>query len=184
MNELKVFDYEGSAVRTVMRDGEPWFVLKDVCGVLSLVEPHRVSSRLDEDERTLMTVTDSLGREQDTTVINEPGLYNVILRSDKPEAKAFKRWVTHEVLPSIRKTGRYGAYVFDVKLETAITRKAELFFRIMTYVGYSPKLILTAVAKMFEVYGLYFPEVMHMAPAMEQIGLMDDFDSEFIQNLP
>ncbi len=89
------------------RDGEPWWVLADVCRVLELKEPHRVAARLDDDERTLSTVIDRMGRRQDTIVINESGLYSVILRSDKPEAKAFKRWITHEVLPSIRKRGMY-----------------------------------------------------------------------------
>lgn len=107
MDKLQVFNYEGKEIRTVEKDGEFWWVLKDVCAVLGLTEPHRVAARLDEDERTQSTVIDSMGREQKTTVINEAGLYNVILRSDKPEAKDFKRWVTHEVLPSIRKHGAY-----------------------------------------------------------------------------
>lgn len=107
MNELQIFSYESNEVRTVMRNGEPWFCLVDVCRVLALAEPHRVANRLDKDERTQMTVTDSLGRKQKNWFINESGLYGVILRSDKPEAKAFKRWVTHDVLPSIRQTGTY-----------------------------------------------------------------------------
>lgn len=115
MMDLKVFEYEDHEVRTVEKDGETWWVLKDVCNVLGLAEPHRVATRLDEDDRTQMTVTDSLGRNQDTIVINESGLYAVILRSDKPEAKPFKRWVTHKVLPSIRKTGAYMAKGYQQK---------------------------------------------------------------------
>jgi anti-repressor protein len=107
MNSLQIFNYQANEVRTIMKDGEPWWVLKDVCAVLGLSEPHRVATRLDEDERTQMTVTDSLGRNQATTVINESGLYNVILRSDKPEAKKFRRWITHDVIPQIRATGGY-----------------------------------------------------------------------------
>lgn len=107
MNEIQIFNYQNNEVRTVEMNGEPWFVLKDVCNILGLGEAHRVAARLDEDERTLSTVTDSVGRQQETTVINESGLYNVILRSDKPEAKPFRKWVTSEVLPSIRKTGGY-----------------------------------------------------------------------------
>ena len=120
MNDLQVLFYEGNKVRMVEMNGEPWWVLKDVCDVLALTEPHRVATRLDEDDRTQMTVTDSLGRNQDTTVVNESGLYNVIFRSDKPEAKKFKRWVTHEVLPSIRKTGGYG----NVDLTAVIAQTA------------------------------------------------------------
>lgn len=89
-------------------NGEPWFVLKDVCNVLGLGSAHKVADRLDEDERNQIPLTDSLGREQETTIVSESGLYNVILRSDKPEAKPFRKWVTSEVLPSIRKTGGYG----------------------------------------------------------------------------
>lgn len=113
-NELQVFSYKGNEVRTVQRDGEPWWVLKDVCAILDLGSPHKVAERLDEDERNQIPLTDRLGRLQDTAVVSESGLYNVILRSDKPEAKKFKRWVTHEVLPAIR---RHGAYLTPAKLE-------------------------------------------------------------------
>lgn len=107
MNELQIFHYGSNDLRTLQRDGEPWFVLKDVCQVLDLGSPHKVAERLDEDERNQIPVTDSLGRLQDTTIISESGLYAVILRSDKPEAKPFRKWVTSQVLPSIRKHGRY-----------------------------------------------------------------------------
>ena len=119
MNEIKIFNYQDKEVRTVQQDNNTWWVLKDVCEVLGLLETHRVSARLDKDERTQMTVTDSLGRNQKTTVVTESGLYNVILRSDKPEAKAFKRWVTHDVLPSIRKTGSYTAPGVDLQKQRA-----------------------------------------------------------------
>lgn len=111
MNNLQVFIYSGEQLRTVTKDNELWWVLRDVCNVLGLSNPARVAQRLDEDEKAEITLsyTSSNGVEQarNTTIINEPGLYAVILRSDKPEAKAFKRWVTHDVLPSIRKTGCY-----------------------------------------------------------------------------
>ena len=107
MNELQIFNYNTHPVRTVERDGEPWFVLKDVCEVLGIADHKVVARRLDEDEGCLIPLTDALGRSRETTVINESGLYNVILRSDKPEAKPFRRWVTSEVLPSIRRTGGY-----------------------------------------------------------------------------
>lgn len=107
MNNIQIFKYENNDVRTVEMNGEPWFVLKDVCGVLGLSTPARVAERLDGDEVSQTHFTDSIGRKQETTVINESGLYSVILRSDKPAAKPFRKWVTSEVLPSIRKNGGY-----------------------------------------------------------------------------
>ena len=111
MNNLQSFSYGSNEVRTVMIDGEPWFVLKDVCRVLGLGTPARVAERLEEDEVSLTHLTDSLGRQQEMTIISESGLYAVILRSDKPEAKPFRKWVTAEVLPRIRKEGGYIAGV-------------------------------------------------------------------------
>lgn len=117
MNELQIFNYNGNEVRTIQKDGEPWWVLKDVCEVLDISQAVRVAERLDEDEVSQTHITDSLGRQQSTYIINESGLYNVILRSDKPEAKPFRKWVTSEVLPSIRK---HGAYMTPETLEQAI----------------------------------------------------------------
>lgn len=117
MNELQVFTYGDSKVRTVQQNGEPWFVLKDVCGVLGIADHKVTARRLDSDEVCQTPLTDSIGRQQDTTIINESGLYNVILRSDKPEAKPFRKWVTSEVLPSIRK---HGAYMTPETLQAAI----------------------------------------------------------------
>ena len=107
MNNIQIFKYENNDVRTVELNGEPWFVLKDVCAVLGISNHKMTAQRLDADEVILTDLTDSMGRQQETTVINESGLYNVILRSDKPEAKPFRKWVTSEVLPSIRKNGGY-----------------------------------------------------------------------------
>lgn len=106
MNELQVFTYSGNEVRTVQKNGEPWFVLKDVCDILSLTDTNKISTRLDQDELTRIKFV-SGGQSREMICINESGLYNVILRSDKPEAKPFRKWVTSEVLPSIRRTGGY-----------------------------------------------------------------------------
>lgn len=107
MNELKLFENpEFGSVRTIEINNEPWFVMKDVCSALSLTTKH-ISDRLDEDEVNQIPLTDSIGREQLTYIVNEPGLYALVLRSDKPKAKGFKRWITHEVVPSIRKHGAY-----------------------------------------------------------------------------
>lgn len=109
MENIQVFEYRNNKVRTVDVDGEAWFVLKDVCGVLEIADHKVVARRLDEDEVCQTPLTDSMGRQQSTTIINESGLYHVILRSDKPEAAPFRRWVTNDVLPTIRKTGSYNA---------------------------------------------------------------------------
>ena len=119
MNDnLQTWNYESSEIRTIQKDGEPWWVLADVCKVLELSSPHKVAERLEADERNQIPVTDSLGRNQSTTIINESGLYAVILRSDKPQAKPFRKWVTSEVLPAIRK---HGAYMTEQTLERALT---------------------------------------------------------------
>lgn len=106
MNELKVFNYQGNEVRTVEVNGEPWFVLKDVCAVLGIGNSRMVFDRLDSDEKGVSQI-DTPGGLQNVNIVNESGLYNVLLRSDKPEAKPLRKWVTSEVLPSIRKTGSY-----------------------------------------------------------------------------
>ncbi|WP_286030111.1 ORF6C domain-containing protein [Anaerotignum lactatifermentans] len=106
MNELQIFHYNGNEVRTVQIDGEPWWVLKDVCAVLDLSDTNKTAERLDADELTRIKFV-SGGQNREMLCINESGLYNVILRSDKPQAKPFRKWVTNEVLPSIRKTGGY-----------------------------------------------------------------------------
>ncbi len=105
-NNLEIFNYENNEVRTVNKDNNVWFVLKDVCDVLEIKNATDVAKRLDEDEVTRFNLG---GLSGETNIINESGLYNVILRSDKPNAKQFKRWITHEVLPAIRKTGGYVA---------------------------------------------------------------------------
>lgn len=116
MKELQVFKYKSNDVRTVEIDGNPWWVLSDVCKVLDITNHKNVAARLDEEEKGVHQM-DTLGGLQEMTIINESGLYNVILRSDKPEAKPFKKWVTSEVLPSIRK---HGAYMTPETLEAAI----------------------------------------------------------------
>jgi anti-repressor protein len=106
MTELIPFDFADKAVRTLMQDGDPWFVGRDVCAVLDIRNVADAMATLDDDEKGVVS-TDTLGGEQRVVIINEAGLYSLILRSRKPEAKTFKRWITHEVLPSIRKTGGY-----------------------------------------------------------------------------
>lgn len=101
------FSFEGAEVRVIERNGEPWFVLADVCRVLEIGNPSMAASRLDDDERGISSIDTPSGT-QEMVIINESGLYSLILTSRKPSAKRLKKWVTSEVLPSIRKTGSYG----------------------------------------------------------------------------
>lgn len=114
MNQLqRVFDYKGHDVRTVLHNNAPWFVATDVCRILRLTNPTMVLNRLEEDERSKF----NLGRQGETNIINESGLYELIFASRKPEAKIFKKWVKQEVLPSIRK---HGAYMTPEKIEEVL----------------------------------------------------------------
>ena len=132
MNQLqKVFTYSGNQVRTIIKDDEVWFVAKDVCDILNHSNHKMAVSRLDEDEVNKVYLIDSLGRQQQTTVVNEAGLYSLILTSNKSEARQFKRWITHEVIPTIRKTGGYVAND-DLFVETYLKHADEqtkLLFR-------------------------------------------------------
>jgi len=106
-NKIQEFNFNGNGVHIVDKDGNPWFVAKDVCKCLGIPDNTHVALRkLDDDEKDRCLIP-TPGGIQECRIVNEPGLYNLILRSRKPEAKAFKRWVTHEVLPQIRKTGGY-----------------------------------------------------------------------------
>jgi prophage antirepressor-like protein len=102
MNQLTKM-FEGNQLRIIEKDNEPWFVVKDICEILELSNPTKAVSRLDDDERSNL----KLGRQGNANVVNEFGLYNLVLGSRKPEAKQFKRWITHDVIPSIRKNGAY-----------------------------------------------------------------------------
>lgn len=108
-NEIQKFDFRGASLRTLTDEaGEPWFIAKDVCDILELTNPAVALQSLDEDEKTNLSnsyVWSEPGRRP--LIISEPGLYRLVMRSRKPEAKEFQRWVTHEVLPQIRKTGGY-----------------------------------------------------------------------------
>ncbi|QII23581.1 phage antirepressor Ant [Bacillus altitudinis] len=109
MNQLQqIFNYQNQEVRTVIQDGQPWFVAKDVCDVLEIGNPSQALSRLENDEKNTIILNEGIGN-PNKTIVNEPGLYTLILGSRKPEAKQFKRWITHEVIPTIRKTGGYVA---------------------------------------------------------------------------
>lgn len=119
-NELTVWNYGDNNVRILMIDDEPWLVLADICRVLELSTPARVAERLDDDEKGMSQIH-TLGGTQNMTIISESGFYSVVLRSDKPQAKPFRKWVTSVVLPSIRKNGFYaGDMNFSRELQVLI----------------------------------------------------------------
>ena len=112
MKEIRAFNSDQfGEVRTVTIDDEPWFVAADVCRALEIGNSRMATDRLDDDEKAAVSLTDTssngVTQQREMTVINEPGLYSLVLGSRKPEAKAFKRWITHEVIPALRKTGTY-----------------------------------------------------------------------------
>jgi anti-repressor protein len=107
MNAITLFEHEGRPLRVILIDEEPWFVAADITRALEIMNGREAVSRLDSGDVSLTDTIDSLGRTQRSTILNEAGLYELVLSSRKPAAKDFKRWVTHEVLPTIRKTGNY-----------------------------------------------------------------------------
>lgn len=152
---IQIFNnQEFGNVRVVMNNGEPLFCLSDVCRVLELSNPTIVAQRLDEDERTKL----DLGRQGETIFINESGLYTVVLRSDKPNAKPFRKWVTNEVLPTIRKTGSY-----SVKQESnSIKEKVEVSILwvdgVSKLLGLNNQSKIALLGKCVEGTGLPLPE--------------------------
>lgn len=113
-NPIINFEFTGRAVRVIDRGGEPWFITADVCAVLDISNSRDAVSRLDDDEKDVAS-TDTLGGIQSMGIINESGVYSLVFTSRKPEAKAFKKWVTSEVLPSIR---QHGGYISGQESET------------------------------------------------------------------
>lgn len=130
--DLVPFTYEGATVRSVVLDGEPWFVARDICNVLGLPNLSMAMARLSDDEKGVNRI-DTLGGPQQMAVVSESGMYALVLRSDKPGAAAFRRWITTEVLPAIRKTGSYSTApaltedeLIHRALEVSARRVAEL----------------------------------------------------------
>jgi anti-repressor protein len=130
MNQLQeIFTYEKKQVRTFFKNNAPWFVVKDACDILGLGNPTESTKNLEKDDLSTTEVIDSMGRTQKVNIVNEGGLYQLIFQSRKPEAKSFKRWITHEVLPSIRKHGMYATDELldnpDFLIETIQALKSE-----------------------------------------------------------
>lgn len=115
-NALQVFDFENKNVRVVMKDDNPWWVAKDVCDVLSLGNPSEALRALDDDERNTLRISEGIRGNPEMNIVSESGVYALIFRSNKPEAKRFRKWVTSEVLPQIRRTGRYTLGKMDYRI--------------------------------------------------------------------
>jgi len=107
MTHVIPFSFEDQSVRVMDQNGKPWFVLADVCKVLAISNPSQAATRLDDDEKGIIT-TDTPSGDQQMLIINESGLWAMVLTSRKPQAKRFRKWVTADVIPSIRKNGSYG----------------------------------------------------------------------------
>ncbi len=122
MHAITPFTYGDATIRTATINNEPWFVAKDVCDALGISNPTDALKRLDDDERARF----NLGRQGEANIVNEPGLYSLILASRKPEAKAFKRWITHEVLPAIRRDGGYISPSASEHQVNALIRQAQM----------------------------------------------------------
>jgi prophage antirepressor-like protein len=172
MSDLGTFLFEQrTPVRLLDRDGEAWFVLNDVCQALNLVNPRRAAQRLDDDEKGV-TIGDTLGGQQLLTVINEAGLYSLILTSRKVEARRFKRWVTHEVLPTLRRTGTYAMHQTDL-LEQVVPYLHDQQLRILHAVqAAAGDLGLVQVARLPMITGLSIQKVrrtLHLFEALRVI---------------
>lgn len=161
------FPYSANEVRVVMIDETPWFVATDVCSVLDQPDTSKVCSRLDDDEKLLRTMCVS-GQNREILLINESGLYSLILTSRKPEAKKFKKWVTNEVLPAIRKTGRYEMPnvqpAVELITQSQLDQIARLVYDISLCCHFNEKARHNTYAGIREQFGL---ENIHKLPAIQ-----------------
>ena len=130
MNNVQEFLYENSPIRMIESNGETWWVLKDICKLLSIENHKNITKRLEEDEVGTFELPHPQSKEKklEMLCVNESGLYSVILRSDKPDAKAFRRWITHEILPEIHRTGGYNAISTEILEDSSLTAASKTIF--------------------------------------------------------
>lgn len=161
-NELKIFENEEfGEVRSLMIDNEPWFVGKDVAVALGYEKGRNaIQKHVDEDDALKWGIIDSLGREQEMTIINESGLYSLIFSSKLESAKKFKHWVTSEVLPSIRKTGSFmdKKYPADASTLKGVASSGCLIERTMKHQGSAPFEVTKVLDSLFKQSGIVLPE--------------------------
>ena len=126
MNGINLYKFGKASVRVADRNGEPWFIAADVCRVLGIENPRQAAAQLDDDERSTVCFNDG-GQPRKFNIISESGLYALIVRSNKPEARKFRKWVTSEVLPAIRKNGAYvSPDITDGQMKTLLDTIAQL----------------------------------------------------------
>lgn len=186
-NALQVFNFEKRDVRVVMKKGEPWWVAKDVCEVLELSNPSEALKGLDDDERGSLRIsegTSPAGGNPNMNIISESGLYTLIMRSNKPEAKRFRKWVTSEVLPALRKTGSY-----SIKKDPDEERKLEIarqrialqeknanarLAKIMQRMVEHPAYELTTESKRILAH-----EITHLTTGREHLEMLPDAETRY-----
>lgn len=166
ISSIQVFNYNAHEVRTVEKDGEVWFVARDVCDVLELSNPTVAIEALDDDERAKFF----LGRQGEANIISEAGLYSLVLRSNKPEAKQFSRWVRHELLPQVLRTGNYNVNKEQFALPSGVIEGAKPIFE---SVGITGNQLGLALDKLYKSYtgrsALMAAGIELEAPVKEQI---------------
>ena len=177
--ELQVFSYKGASVRTVERDGEAWFVAKDVCDVLELSNVTEALRGLDVDELT-SEILNSGGQGREMRLVSEAGLYALVFRSNKPEAKAFSKWVRSEVLPSIRRTGSYSLSKEPPALPSGVLEGARIVFEAA---GITSNQLSLALDKVYASYtgrsALQTGNVELQAPTQNQLLTPTQIGGEF-----
>ncbi|MFA5385963.1 MAG: Bro-N domain-containing protein [Eubacteriales bacterium] len=166
MNKLQIFNYNELPVRTVIKEDEPWWIAKDVCDILELGDTSKAVSRLDDDEKDTNSIL-TPGGNQEMLTVNEPGLYSLILGSRKPEAKQFKRWITHEVLPEIRKAGAYitnqanpemlRKKADEIESLSTLNEAAKIILPILEEAGLKPQYRALALRQIYRKGGLDLP---------------------------
>ncbi|MCI8921018.1 MAG: helix-turn-helix domain-containing protein [Acutalibacter sp.] len=171
MNEIQIFEHEAyGQIRVIDRDGEPWFVAADVCKALELGNSRQAIARLDDDEKGVISI-DTPGGPQEMSIINEPGLYTLVLGSRKPEAKAFKRWITHEVLPAIRQTGSYSLVTLDTNTnQRALT--SDDYLRAAVIVARCKNDRLPYVLGFLEKGGWEIPKIQDTQPERQPVSVL------------
>lgn len=167
-NAIQIFSYNGKEVRTTEINGDTWFIAKDVCDILEISNHRDATSNLDDDEKGVAKI-DTLGGMQNMTVINESGLYTLLMRSNKEEAKPFRRWVTHDVLPSIRKTGSYSVNGNNA-LPSGILEGAKLIYETAGITGNQAALALDRVYRSYTgISALQAGKITLTAPTHNQL---------------
>lgn len=192
MNDVKIFENpEFGRVRTTVIGGEPWFVAADVCRALDIGNPSDALNRLDDDERTLVSI-EGASNGKPVNGVNEPGLYSLVLGSRKPEAKAFKRWITHDVIPAIRKTGGYqvpqspaeqmaqgilAAQKLLAEKDTTIAKQTQLIGELKPKADYTDRILqskslvtITQIAKDYGMSGAAMNEKLHELGVIYKLG--------------